>query len=905
MLEFARSPNRGTSRVTERGEHDRVIRAHVTSPRLVVDTVEWDDGRRHVVTVLVHVTYQLRALDLAQWIGAVVPPFEEPPWQGAADVIVTASPPRDPRSAAPRRVAVARGCEVVWGQTIGASVDWTQPVELTREVPMPFLRGGEQLLLTGFSGGDMMTRLPAEIPTLSIHKPGGAETVGLLGDRLCIDADRMIATLTWRGHLRLTRQATRTATLQVSLAPLIEVEEVLGSPPAWLRSRWRPPSAVPTIVGNSKLSAATISRNATQLSLVVKATFDLASQEPASLCADQAPLSGDQFVDGDLGQSLVYPSDFVPLKPRVDILVAGFIYARPGATTAVARLVLGEVDKSIAAIGPRQWGGDVPSEPKPFERIPIRYEEAFGGADNPLGCDLPRLEQPHDVIRTRASRPAAACFAPLSPSWRRGGGTYDEAWRTHGWPHDPADFDVRAFNAAPVDQQCAALAGDEAYAITSVLPSGAALEGRLPGRRPWAFALRLDGSVERMQLNLDTLWFDVEARRLVMVWRGPTSRDTQRIWLTFGRLGEEPQLSEARGALLDAFDERFSAETVAARRTKAQVVILLGDAVRSRKKWEAAVPRPRPVKRERVASWLAASESLAGRDLSGADLSDFDLSGQALDGAILKGARLSGARLDGASCRGAMLAEARAANSSWRGADLSRADLTGAMLPSACLAGASLRHASLARARLENADLQGAALVQADLVDADLSGADLESADLTRADLSSAVLDDSVLAKATLKGAKLYAARGAGVRLEGASLQGARLERAQLPGLHANDIEAAESMWESANLSGAQFRRAVLTGASFVDAAADQAVLDGADLRGARLRGASLRGAIMRGADMMQADLGGADLTRADIRRANLYQAETHGARLHRTRLDGTQVAGTRLPPDAGGGAPR
>ena len=60
------------------------------------------------------------------------------------------------------------------------------------------------------------------------------------------------------------------------------------------------------------------------LTVMVKATFQLSPGGPASLAGKQLPLTGtDEQVPGADGMLTRYESDFVPYKPRADVLCVG------------------------------------------------------------------------------------------------------------------------------------------------------------------------------------------------------------------------------------------------------------------------------------------------------------------------------------------------------------------------------------------------------------------------------------------------------------------------------------------------------------------------------------------------------------------------------------------------------
>ena len=83
------------------------------------------------------------------------------------------------------------------------------------------------------------------------------------------------------------------------------------------------------------------------------------------------------------------------------------------------------------------------------------------------------------------------------------------------------------------------------------------------------------------------------------------------------------------------------------------------------------------------------------------------------------------------------------------------------------------------------------------------------------------------------------------------------------------------AMGGRADLSGADLRRAYLSGAN----------LSGADLRNAYLSGANLSGADLSGANLSGANLSGANLSGADLRSANLRNAYLSGANLRNAYL--------------------
>src|SRR5688572_6835499 len=63
-----------------------------------------------------------------------------------------------------------------------------------------------------------------------------------------------------------------------------------------------------------------------------------------------------------------------------EVLVAGHAHppTRPAPQCAV-RVQAGPVDKTVYVFGDRRWKGDRPTEPEPFERMPLTWDRAYGG----------------------------------------------------------------------------------------------------------------------------------------------------------------------------------------------------------------------------------------------------------------------------------------------------------------------------------------------------------------------------------------------------------------------------------------------------------------------------------------------------------------------------------------------
>jgi uncharacterized protein YjbI with pentapeptide repeats len=652
--------------------------------------------------------------------------------------------------------------------------------------------------------------------------------------------------------------------------------------------------------------------------VIVKATFVLDDDGSLILSAEQDPPSGDvpwegsaveAAVGGEAAGTLRYTSDFAVFKPAADVLLVGHAYpSDPRTGISSVELRLGRLRRRIAVFGDRVWGDTGYDEPARFEKMPLRWERALGGPTseaNPVGRGYksgalaPNLERPEELVRTREDHPVPACTAPMPVGWMpRSGkaGTYDDAWLKERWPYLPADFDWSYFNAAPAEQQVPYLRGDEAYAIVGVLPGGKGYEGRLPGLRPRVFAQRTEaggGDFFEVLMRLDTAWFDTDARKVVLVWRGlyatpdEDSPDIAALFLDVESGDTTRTLDEARV---------HSLARAATQGVLPAAALAFPDEPTPEPPRRPRLAAPPPPARAVLLADVAAGKSLAGRDLTGADLVGASLAGVDLSRAVLAGADLTDAILDGAKLEGAVLTGVRADRATFLGADLTHADLTGASLVHAELGKAVLSRAALDGVKARGANFVEAQAEKATFVGASLPDAKLDRARLVGADFSAATLAGSSFREAVLDDARLYDAHAEGAFFDGASMERFRADHASLQRASLVRVTAPQSVWEGANLTGATLSEAKLPESIFVRATLDDATLTQAIATGANFQRASLKRARLARADLMNARFERADLTEADLRGANLHQVETWRAKTTHVDLSGATVTGSKLP---------
>lgn len=313
--------------------------------------------------------------------------------------------------------------------------------------------------------------------------------------------------------------------------------------------------------------------NKTYLTIVVKGTFDINSDNSVKISMEQIPIAyGDEFYDEKNGGNVKFESDLAPFKPRADIVVVGKAYAPNGKAINEFDISLrvGDIKKTIRVIGDRYWkvrGKSLPvsiSDPEPFTVMDIVYERSFGGVDieggdwckeNPIGkgffakkpskifdgTPLPNIEDPNNLIRSWKDHPKIVGFGFYGKSWLPRAtyfGTYDEKWRKERSPDLPKDFRFEYYNAAHPDLQLSGyLKGNERVALTHLNPNGN-ISFRLPETHISAIVKKIalhdadsvrlskqedikpSDIVEEIQFNLDTLCLIPDEERFYLVWRG-------------------------------------------------------------------------------------------------------------------------------------------------------------------------------------------------------------------------------------------------------------------------------------------------------------------------------------------------------------------------------------------------
>jgi len=330
----------------------------------------------------------------------------------------------------------------------------------------------------------------------------------------------------------------------------------------------------------------TVDPAAPEMAFIVKATYALEhGRLPAPLPADEQVdfLGDDRFMD-KIGRSLRYSNDLLMYKPFGEVLLTADCHAPGGepATIVEAGLDIGPISKRLRVFGDRVWLRDAQGQvmvegPQPFARMPLRWERAYGGLNNPRnplgrGIDpwpgedgrkffyLPNIEGPKSQpLRFGEAMPTFG-FGPISPQWQprfAREGTRDQHWANFVAPLPPDDYDPCAAQAAPEDQWVDGYwTGAERIELTNLHAEHPRFVTALPGKRLRFFVEVMPAKGSRLQfaevpLKLDTVHIDMTTERLHLIWRQgfrprqQGARELHSAYLAEEPLSEEPASLEA------------------------------------------------------------------------------------------------------------------------------------------------------------------------------------------------------------------------------------------------------------------------------------------------------------------------------------------------------------------------
>ncbi len=289
--------------------------------------------------------------------------------------------------------------------------------------------------------------------------------------------------------------------------------------------------------------------------VVVRATYDVDANNNCKISDLQSPFV---YADAHYGDpettSVRAESDFVPTKPRAEILLDAVAMVPGGGTAESVEVALlgSSLDKRAIVTGERHWYcgafGMRATRPLPFDTLPLAWHLTFGGTDrtfgdetrtrsdprNPVGRGfqvnsrpkaiegqlLPCIEHAQSRIESWDDRPEPIGFGPVprfAAERARYAGTYDEHWMEDILPFLPDDFDDHYFLAAPPDQQFDTLAEGMEFACLNMSKSGI-FRVRLP-RLSVPVSFMFDDRIRVSTLIPDTLILKPHEGRIVLLGR--------------------------------------------------------------------------------------------------------------------------------------------------------------------------------------------------------------------------------------------------------------------------------------------------------------------------------------------------------------------------------------------------
>ncbi len=544
--------------------------------------------------------------------------------------------------------------------------------------------------------------------------------------------------------------------------------------------------------------------------------------------------------------------------------------------------------------------------------MPLVAERAFGGpghAENPVGrgivalalggataVALPNIEDPSRLILRPEDRPEPAGFGPLHRLWaprHAPKGTFDDVWlKAGGFPGLPVDFDLSYFQAAPPDQRIDGyFRGDEAVSLGNLDVELPHIATRLPGLRVRCFLRQSPAfgpAFREMQIQLDTVWIDTEARQISCIWRGIAEvrsrhyEELEKLLVVSEPLAEKPLPKE-----------RYTAETWWTRPAPEEPEEPAAPAPRP----QTPPKKPPPVDAEVAAGMEEAHRLLARSNVPSdirskvAGVQDPDLFLAALLPLLAQepGAMERLERETRKQLKALFQAHGQDPSVVDIPADTKEKVPEGPWTRERAVSHAAAR-GSFARQNLRDLDLSGLDASQLDFSGADFTRSSLEGAKLEGANLSNAIFLDADLRRATLRGTFAREAVLSRAHLQQADLSYAVFAQARL-----NEADLAE-----AKLDASDFSASVLTSARMERSSLNGTVFEGAQLGGAVLREARGENTIFARSDLSDADVRKASFFRADFALATLDRARFTGATLeeatfHGSRGQGLSMAGANL----------
>lgn len=260
------------------------------------------------------------------------------------------------------------------------------------------------------------------------------------------------------------------------------------------------------------------------MTVVAKATFSFAKDAGPDLPFAEEPMAISLDVPSELEggeDEIAYPSDFVPMKPAVEVLLHGHAYSEIS------------TKRHVASVELRSLSDD---EEDGMSRA-FAVESAAKASRAPL-------------VSARLRSVDLLPAEPVGPRPSR------ELLTAH-----PQGFDFAEYKVGPETQQLGAAPLGWELTLTGLSPRAHKRTLRIPNRAPVAWVDSSRGRGEPLEMWCDTVWIDTDRELLVLVWRGvievPSLGDdgVERVVVTLSSGGREPELADvARDLVRGAFE---------------------------------------------------------------------------------------------------------------------------------------------------------------------------------------------------------------------------------------------------------------------------------------------------------------------------------------------------------------
>jgi len=290
--------------------------------------------------------------------------------------------------------------------------------------------------------------------------------------------------------------------------------------------------------------------------IIIKGTFELnQSKSVVTLADEQAEIFlEDEHWGEPEKSSMKFESDLVHTRTTTNVSMVGHAWAINGPAAALdVGVKIGLMSKVVKVFGDRYWDklgkGWQISSPEAFEKVPLNYENAYGGLDelhtdpkipgfeqrNPVGkgfvlsggdriqdFPLPNIEYSSTLISNWRDKPAPAGFGTVGRNWlprKQFAGTYDENWLKTRNPLLPKDFNTRYYDNAAGDLKTPTfLQGGEILQVVNASENGP-VDCILPTIR-FSVEANVDNQSQYHTVQLDTVVIDPDENRVMLCWRG-------------------------------------------------------------------------------------------------------------------------------------------------------------------------------------------------------------------------------------------------------------------------------------------------------------------------------------------------------------------------------------------------